>query len=110
MAPPPAPITVIESSYSDAYQEAALANYDDPPSTWHKILGETLSFNGGLFTEAELAAGPRPGSLAESELREINHQLALSGLLDRASPRPPLRRILDVGCGWGVLAQHLAAV
>ncbi|OAA73404.1 methyltransferase type 12 [Cordyceps fumosorosea ARSEF 2679] len=107
-----APIHVVESDYSDLYQEAMLANYDDPPEAWQKILGgETLSFNGGLFPEDELAAGPHPSSVGPSELRCIDRQLELAGLLrPDAPPRLPLRRILDLGCGWGVLAQRLARV
>ncbi|EJP70912.1 uncharacterized protein BBA_00542 [Beauveria bassiana ARSEF 2860] len=38
-----------------------LTNYDDPPEIGEKILGETLYFNGSLFSEKELAAGPQPG-------------------------------------------------
>ncbi|TQV96999.1 hypothetical protein V2A60_000346 [Cordyceps javanica] len=114
----PAPIHVIESGYSDPYQEAMLVNYDDPPEVWQKVLGETLSFNGGVFSEEELAAGPRAGPVGPSELRGIRRQLQLAGLVEdddnddddaawKPSPRP-LKRIMDLGCGWGVLTQHLA--
>ncbi|KAM3497106.1 hypothetical protein MY10362_009531 [Beauveria mimosiformis] len=109
------PIHVVESDYSDLYQEAMLTNYDDPPEVWEKILGETLSFNGGLFSDQELAAGPQPGPVGASEHRCINRQLKLAGLLLDPSgigapliQARPLKRILDLGCGWGVLTQHLA--
>ncbi|EQL03799.1 hypothetical protein G6O67_003351 [Ophiocordyceps sinensis] len=105
---PPVKIHVVESDYSDPYQEAVITNYDVPPEVWQKVLGETLSFNGGLFDEAELAAGPRPGPVGASEFRGIERQLELAGL--RSPGRPPLGRILDLGCGWGVLAQYLANV
>jgi cyclopropane fatty-acyl-phospholipid synthase-like methyltransferase len=65
-----------------------------------------LSFNGGLFDKAELAAGPQPGPLGDSEFREINRQLELAGLL--SPDRPQFHRILDLGCGWGVLTKYLA--
>ncbi len=108
----PAPIHLIESDYSDLYQEAMLTNYEDPPEVWEKVLGGTLSFNGGLFSEEELAAGPQPGDVGASELRGINRQLELAGLLNSSGTArtelPPLRRIMDLGCGWGVLTQHLA--
>ncbi|KAK9435980.1 methyltransferase type 12 [Metarhizium brunneum] len=104
----PVKIHTVESSYSDTYQEAVIANYDDPPAVWEKVLGETLSFNGGLFDEAELTAGPKPGPVGASEFRGINRQLELAGLL--SPDRQLLRRILDLGCGWGVLTQHLAKV
>ncbi|TWU77372.1 hypothetical protein ED733_005857 [Metarhizium rileyi] len=104
----PVKIHTVESSYSDAYQEAVIDNYDDPPAVWEKVLGETLSFNGGLFDEAELAAGPKPGPVGASEFRGINRQLELAGFL--SSERTQLERILDLGCGWGVLTQHLAEV
>jgi cyclopropane fatty-acyl-phospholipid synthase-like methyltransferase len=102
----PAKITIIKSTYSDAYQDAVIVNYNDPPEVWEKVLGETLSFNGGLFDKAELAAGPQPGPLGDSEFREINRQLELAGLL--SPDRPQFHRILDLGCGWGVLTKYLA--
>lgn len=105
----PAKIHTVESSYSDAYQEAVITTYSDPPEVWEKVLGETLSFNGGLFDEAELAAGPKPGPVGDSEFRGINRQLELAGLLSLDN-RPEIRRILDLGCGWGVLTQYLAKV
>ncbi|KAJ4163624.1 hypothetical protein LMH87_005341 [Akanthomyces muscarius] len=108
----PVPIHVIESDYSDQYQEAMLTNYEDPPEVWEKVLGETLSFNGGLFSQKELAAGPQPGPVGASEFRGINRQLELAGLLDSSgvvqTQARPLQRIMDLGCGWGVLTQHLA--
>jgi cyclopropane fatty-acyl-phospholipid synthase-like methyltransferase len=105
----PAKIHTVESSYSDLYQEAVISAYSDPAEIWEKVLGETLSFNGGLFNEEELAAGPKPGPVGDSEFRGINRQLELAGLLSPDS-RPEFRRILDLGCGWGVLTQYLAKV
>ncbi|KAM3513466.1 hypothetical protein MY11210_002854 [Beauveria gryllotalpidicola] len=108
------PIHVVESDYSDLYQEAMLTNYDDPPEVWEKILGKTLPLNDGLFSEKELAAGPQPGPVGASELRGINRQLEPAGLLPYPSGAAApiqartLERVLDLGCGWGVLTQHLA--
>ncbi|KAJ3496311.1 hypothetical protein NLG97_g2749 [Lecanicillium saksenae] len=110
----PVTIHVIKSDYTDPYQDAVLTNYEDPPEVWKKVLGETLSFNGGLFSEEELAAGPKPGPVGESEFRGINRQLELAGLTepseDTHKQARQLTRVLDVGCGWGVLTQHLARV
>ncbi|KAM3528970.1 hypothetical protein NHJ13051_002116 [Beauveria bassiana] len=72
-------IHIVESDYSDLYQEAMLTNYDEIP-----------------------------------ELRSINRQLELGLLLDSSGAGAPLvqarplKRILYLGCGWGVLTRHLA--
>ncbi|KND91456.1 hypothetical protein TOPH_03908 [Tolypocladium ophioglossoides CBS 100239] len=73
---------------------------------WHRVLGEHLIFNFGLFDQAEIADGAKPGSLGRAEFRAFDRQLELTGLL--APNRPPVNRILDLGCGWGGITQYLA--
>ncbi|KAK3309777.1 S-adenosyl-L-methionine-dependent methyltransferase [Chaetomium strumarium] len=74
---------------------------------WHKALGDNLSFQFGLFDEAELEAGPLPGPVGPSEFRHFDRQLELAGLLDAAT-RQSVKRILDIGCGWGYITRRLA--
>lgn len=100
-----APITVIDSPRPDPYRDKVVYTYDDPPEMWTKSLGSELLFQFGLFDDAELALGPRPGSVGPSEIRHIGLQLKLAGLTGPG--RPTLGRVLDLGCGWGFLSRLL---
>lgn len=107
---PPSPkICIIETGRCDPYLDKVVNTYDDPPEMWHKALGENLSFQFGLFDKAEIASGPKPGPVGPSEFRHFNRQLELAGLL---APRrsQQINRILDLGCGWGYIACHMAAL
>ncbi len=100
-------ITEIPSSRPDPYRAKVVHTYDDPPWMWEKALGpDNLLFQFGLFDEAELAEGPTAGSVGPSEVRHFDRQLELAGLTH--ADRAPVRRILDVGCGWGSLSRYLA--
>ncbi|KPM41701.1 hypothetical protein AK830_g4844 [Neonectria ditissima] len=103
---PATEIKSIKTHRPDAYQNKVVYTYDDPPEHWHKALGENLSFQFGLFDDAELAEGPKPGPVGPSEFRHFDRQLELAGLL--APERRPVNRILDLGCGWGFITQRLA--
>ncbi|CRL30202.1 Methyltransferase type 12 [Penicillium camemberti] len=103
-----AKINVIETHRTDKYQDKVVDTYDDPPEMWQKALGDNLSFQFGLFDQAEIAEGARPGSIGPAEFRAFDHQLELAGLLGPS--RPQLRRILDIGCGWGFITKHIAAL
>lgn len=94
-------IQPIATSRVDTYHDKVVYTYDDPPPTmWHKALGEdNLSFQLGLFSEAELTTGPTPGPVGPSEFRHFDRQLELSGLLARDPLQNPVKRILDLGCG-----------
>nr|XP_036577448.1 uncharacterized protein CTRU02_12681 [Colletotrichum truncatum]KAF6784419.1 hypothetical protein CTRU02_12681 [Colletotrichum truncatum] len=63
-------IQSIETHRNDKYQDKVIYTYDDPPEMWHKALGENLSFQFGLFDEAELNDKPKPGSIGTSEFRQ----------------------------------------
>ncbi|KID91856.1 methyltransferase type 12, partial [Metarhizium majus ARSEF 297] len=102
-------IRIIKTDRCDPYRDKVIYTYDDPPESWHKALGENLSFQFGLFDEAEMAGGPKSGSVGPSEFRHFDRQLELAGLL-LAPGRPQINRILDLGCGWGYITYHMAAL
>jgi len=104
-------IQSITTSRIDRYHDKVVSTYDDPPEMWHKALGaDNLSFQFGLFSSDELAAGPVVGSIGPSEFRHFDRQLELSGLLSSAKTRGSVKRILDLGCGWGYISRRLAEV
>lgn len=104
-------IQVIQSHRSDAYQDKVVRTYDDPPELWEKALGsEGFGFQFGTFDAEELNAGARPGPIGPSEIRYFDQQLELAGLSPSADPKPQLNRILDLGCGWGSITEHLAKI
>ena len=102
-----AQIRSIPTYRTDTYLDKVVHTYDDPPAMWHKALGDNLSFQFGLFDDLELRDGPRPGPVGPSEFRHFDRQLELSGLLNAV--RPPVKRILDLGCGWGFISRHIAS-
>lgn len=99
-------IHVIESSRSDTYQDKVVQAYDDPPEAWQKALGQNLSFQFGVFDQAEMAAGPLPGPVGPSGIRHFDRQLKMAGFLTPGRRR--VNRILDLGCGWGDITRHMA--
>jgi cyclopropane fatty-acyl-phospholipid synthase-like methyltransferase len=103
-------IQVIRSHRSDPYQDKVVRTYDDPPELWEKALGsEGFGFQFGLFDATELTAGASPGPIGPSEIRHFDRQLELAGLSQSAADRQPqFKRILDLGCGWGSITEHLA--
>ncbi|KXG52114.1 uncharacterized protein PGRI_083980 [Penicillium griseofulvum] len=102
-----AKINLIKSHRTDKYQDKVVDTYDDPPEMWQKALGDNLSFQFGLFDQAEIAEGAKPGAIGSAEFRAFDRQLELAGLL--GPNRPQLCRILDIGCGWGFITKRLAA-
>src|SRR5690349_20114096 len=78
----------------DNYRLCARALYETPVAFWMRLLGEGLHFNLGHFPSA--ATG-----LAESM------RIAVSDLASLV-PKTRIRRVVDVGCGWGGPAFQLA--
>ncbi|KJZ70063.1 hypothetical protein HIM_10546 [Hirsutella minnesotensis 3608] len=103
-----AEIRYISSDREDHYRDKVVSTYDDPPEMWHKALGDNLSFQFGLFDQDELNLGPRPGPVGPSEFRHFDRQLELAGLLQK--DRPQIKRILDLGCGWGYISKRMATL
>lgn len=103
----PKAVTFIQSHRNDPYQAKVVKTYEVPGEQWEKALGnEGLGFQFGSFDQAELAAGPKPGPVGLSELRYFDRQLEIAGLW--GPNQPPLNRIMDLGCGWGSITEHLA--
>ncbi|MCO1581663.1 methyltransferase domain-containing protein [Crossiella sp. SN42] len=97
------PIHVLRGETDNAYQAKVVYTYADDPQAWRKALGENILFEWGIYNHPD---SPRPVSLDESGVRFFDRQLELAGLT--GPDRPPLRRILDLGCGWGFILGYLA--
>ncbi|MFE9476817.1 SAM-dependent methyltransferase [Streptomyces griseofuscus] len=96
---------VLPSHQSDPFRDHVVRAYEDSPADWQKVIGEQLHFQWGAFDHPD---APRPVSLDEAGLRYLEQQLALA--TGERSGHTRLRRILDVGCGWGATLRHLAQV
>lgn len=101
-------IQVVKSDRPDSYREKVVYTYDPPAEElWEKALGgENLSFQFGLFDQAELEKGAAPGPVGPSEYLHFQRQLQMAGL--DGPNRPKVNRILDLGCGWGSISRFLA--
>ncbi|MDJ1135654.1 SAM-dependent methyltransferase [Streptomyces iconiensis] len=85
------------------YLEKVASAYEDSPEDWRKVLGDLLHFQWGVYDHPD---SPRPVSLDEAGTRHLERQLQLAGLT--APDRPRMRRVLDLGCGWGATLHQLA--
>lgn len=97
------PITLIHGSAANYYQAKVEYTYQDDPEDWRKAIGDCLLFQFGVYDDP---ASPQPISLDESGIRYFDRQLRLAGL--ERSDRRPIKRILDIGCGWGYILKYLA--
>ncbi|MFE2729264.1 SAM-dependent methyltransferase [Kitasatospora sp. NPDC059327] len=97
----PESVTVIDSDIPDPYRGKVVSTYSDPPDDWRKTLGDTCLFEWGVYEGAR-----RHLDLGEAGVRFFDRQLHHAGLL--TGPRPPIGRILDLGCGWGFITYLLA--
>ncbi|MET8605625.1 class I SAM-dependent methyltransferase [Streptomyces rubiginosohelvolus] len=89
------------------YRPKVESTYEDPPWMWEAALGaDNLLFQFGLFDTSELASGPVAGSVGPSEVRHFAAQLTIAGL--HAAGGRDVRRIMDLGSGWGFLTGYLA--
>ncbi|CAI1571914.1 SAM-dependent methyltransferase [Serratia entomophila] len=105
------PYQVIRDKNIDGYEEKVVQTYCEEPDHWRKAIGDTLLFQFGVYEDAIplLASGAKlkpTASLDESSVRYFEQQLFLAGVT--GSDRPAMRRILDIGCGWGYILKHLA--
>lgn len=96
-------ITQIHGESTHYYQAKVEYTYRDDPEDWRKVIGDHLLFQFGVYDDP---ASTQPISLDESGIRYFDRQLKIAGL-DQPDRRP-IRRILDIGCGWGYILKHLA--
>lgn len=97
----PGCVTVIGGDLPAPYRDKVVRTYADNPEDWRKALGDTCLFEWGIYEGARRRLG-----LGEAGVRFFDRQLHHAGLL--TGPRPPIRRILDLGCGWGFITYLLA--
>jgi cyclopropane-fatty-acyl-phospholipid synthase len=82
--------------HSRARDAAAISyHYDAPNSFYELVLGPAMAYTCALFE--------RPGATLEEA------QAAKFDLVCRKLALAPGMRVLDVGCGWGSLAIHMAS-
>ncbi|WDD92821.1 methyltransferase domain-containing protein [Burkholderia sp. FERM BP-3421] len=97
------PYRIIRGSSVDTYEEKVVYTYKDSPEDWRKAIGDYLLFQFGVYDDPRSTP---PISLDESGIRYFERQLKLAGLEE--PDRPPIKRILDIGCGWGYILKFLA--
>lgn len=97
------PYDVIRGAETPDYETKVVYTYQDNPEDWRKAIGDYLLFQFGVYDDP---ASPQPISLDESGIRYFERQLRIAGL--EAEERRPIRRILDIGCGWGYILKYLA--
>lgn len=96
---------VLPSHHSDPFRDQVVRAYEDSAGDWQKVLGEQLHFQWGVFGHPD---APRAVSLDEAGLSYLERQLAIA--TQDGAGDTTLRRVLDVGCGWGATLRHLAQV
>jgi len=97
------PYQIIQGSSVDNYQEKVVYTYGDSPEDWRKAIGDYILFQFGVYDDPRSTP---PISLDESGIRYFERQLKLAGLEE--PNRAPIKRILDIGCGWGYILKYLA--
>ncbi|QUY50392.1 class I SAM-dependent methyltransferase [Serratia plymuthica] len=105
------PYQVIRDKNIDGYEEKVVQAYCEEPDRWRKAIGDTLLFQFGVYDNDGASLTPllkfKPtASLDSAGVRYFEQQLFLAGVT--GSERPAMRRILDIGCGWGYILKHLA--
>ncbi|WP_445375617.1 SAM-dependent methyltransferase [Photorhabdus tasmaniensis] len=101
---PAQPYHIIRGETTNDYESKVVQTYCEDPERWRKVIGNTLLFQFGVYDDP---ASKPPISLDESGIRYFDRQLLLAGLETKIE-RPAIRRILDIGCGWGYILKYLA--
>jgi 2-polyprenyl-3-methyl-5-hydroxy-6-metoxy-1,4-benzoquinol methylase len=97
------PYRVIRGPEVSGYEDKVVATYQDDPEDWRKAIGDRLMFQFGVYDDPRSRP---PISPDESGLRYFDRQMELAGY-DRGD-FGSVKRILDVGCGWGFGLKYLA--
>ncbi|TNH43680.1 SAM-dependent methyltransferase [Photorhabdus luminescens] len=103
-AEPVPPYRIIRGETTNDYEGKVIQTYCEDPERWRKVIGDTLLFQFGVYDDP---ASKPPISLGESGIRYFDRQLLLAGLETKVE-RSAVRRVLDVGCGWGYILKYLA--
>lgn len=94
-------LEVIDGPVHDPYRDKVERVYYDEPRVWQQVIGKELWFQFGVYDGV-----PPPVSLDEAGRRYFDRQLDFAGVT--APTSQPIRRVLDIGCGWGTVLGHLA--
>ncbi|CAQ85709.1 MULTISPECIES: SAM-dependent methyltransferase [Photorhabdus] len=98
------PYHIIRGEITDDYESKVVQTYCEDPECWRKVIGDRLLFQFGVYDDP---ASRMPVSLDESGVRYFDRQLLLAGLETKID-KLEIRRILDIGCGWGYILKYLA--
>ena len=97
------PYRVLRGKLANHYEPKVVYTYQDNPEDWRKAIGDCLMFQFGVYDDPRSTP---PISLDESGRRYFDQQMEIAGF-DQPSSFP-IKRILDVGCGWGFGLKYLA--
>ncbi|KAG0192173.1 hypothetical protein DFQ28_010054 [Apophysomyces sp. BC1034] len=97
------PYSIIQCRNKNDYESKVVQTYCEDPEDWRKVIGNHLLFQFGVYDDPKSIP---PISLDESGIRYFERQLRLAGLEE--PNHQPIKRILDVGCGWGYILKYLA--
>ncbi len=76
----------------------ARAHYDTDPALFRTMLGPTMQYSCARWEGVDAVGGAGLDAAQEQKMERICRKLALeSGM-----------KVLDIGCGWGTLALHMA--
>lgn len=93
------PFIEVHGQIIDPYQPAIEKCYVDEPERWKRAIGDALWFQGGLYDNSTV-------TLDEAGRKYFERELEIAELVNPESS--PIRRVLDVGCGWGAPLEYLA--
>jgi len=97
------PYRVIRGPEVSGYEDKVIYTYQDDPEDWRKAIGDRLMFQFGVYDDPRSRP---PISPDESGLRYFDRQMKLAGY--DCGDFGSVKRILDVGCGWGFGLRYLA--
>ena len=97
-------LSVVSEGSVDPYAALVERAYDDQPAIWRQIIGDDLWYQFGVYDTNSPEHTP---ILDAAGLRYFESQLAIAGVGTSAYP-VPIRRLLDIGFGWGSGLEYLA--